>query len=357
MNPTTTAKEMEIARDSYRPFQKAFLPKYAQAKEVEFHKQVVGLDYVFDVFFAVIFGRGHMALQAPPGMGKTTAITAIAQTTNAQFRKVTFDPSMQPQDLGVVPIPAEEGTATALRWKIKDGPLFQAEIFFGNEFNRTPEKVQAALLSALEEYEFKYLGEMRPLHKFFVGIIDYNTLESAGTYGFSEAAFDRFMAAVEIPQYDFDTLCQIVATSERKKMDPASVEIKKVFTTDELLNAGRLLYLYFKKYEDPKSWLVRYVSQLLLSVRSDDRVERSPRDKEAAVGPSPRAAEDAKALSRFFAFIDGEDEIYPEHIKKAVRYSFFGKFFVKQGAISRGMTERTVIEDALRRVPIPGARS
>ncbi len=342
-----------ISQEEYREFQKDFLERFAQARG-EIHKRVVGLEDLIRVFFGCVLGRGHLAVQASPGMGKTTAIMTMAGILHANFVRIPFVPTMQPQDLGLQPIPVEGGRETT-RWTIKEGPLFRADIFFGNEFNRAPEKVQSALLSALEEYEFQYLGEMKKLRPFFTAVIDYNTLESAGTYGFSEAAFDRFMATVDIRGYDSETLCEIIATSERKKMEPDLVDLKKIFTTEELLASAAKLYQYFKRYDSSSSWLVRYLEAVLSAVRSDDDVSRDPRNRQA-VGPSPRGAEDAKALSRVFAFLDGEDLIWPEHAKEAIRYAFAGKFFVKPKAMNKGIVEEMVIERALRQTPIPGVR-
>ena len=343
-----------ISRDEYLEFQKDFLERFAEARR-EIHKRVVGLEDLIRVFFGCVLGRGHCAVQASPGMGKTTAIMTMAGILDANFVRIPFVPTMQPQDLGLQPIPIEGGMGMTSRWTIKEGPLFRADIFFGNEFNRAPEKVQSALLSALEEYEYQYLGEMKKLRPFFTAVIDYNTLESAVTYGFSEAAFDRFMATVDIRDYDSQTLREIIATSERKKMEPDVVNLKKIFTTEELLVSAAKLYQYFKWYDDPSSWLVRYLEAVLSAVRSDDDVSRDPRNKQA-VGPSPRGAEDAKALSRVFAFLDGEDLIWPEHAKEAIRYAFAGKFFVKPKAMNKGIVEEMVIERALRRTPIPGVR-
>lgn len=322
-----------------------FMTKYELAR-AEIGKIVVGLDDFIRDVFVVILGRGHLLLESAPGLGKTTAIEAIASTIDAYFVKTTFNANLMPDDLTHMTYPHEIGL------KIDRGPLLDAEIFFANELNRGPEKTQSYLMSAMEEGQSYYRGELIKLPDFRCVIADINPVETTGTYQIPEALAERFMLKQRINFPEHADLAKIVASSEDRKI--YDVPINKVFSTEELLKFAKKIFELYRIYSHERSWLVGYSSAIVEWIRESGFVVLDTENFPAS--PSPRGAEDIKAVSRLYAFFDGEPIILPKHVKRAAYPALRGKFFLNRDAIAEKLTHDEIIAAALNKVPISGVR-
>lgn len=322
-----------------------FMAKYELAC-AEIGKIVVGLDDFIRDVFVVILGRGHMLLESAPGLGKTTTIEAIASTVDARFVKTTFNANIMPDDLTHITYPHETGL------KIDRGPLLGAEIFFANELNRGPEKTQSYLMSAMEEGESYYRGELVKLPDFRCVIADINPIETTGTYQIPEALAERFMLKQRINFPEHANLAKIVAFSEDKKI--YGVPINKVFSTKELLDYSKKIFELYRAYSHERSWLVGYSSAIVEWIRESGFVVLDTEGLPAS--PSPRGAEDIKTVARLYAFFDGEPVILPKHVKRAASPALRGKFFLNRDAIAGKLTHDEIIAAALSKIPISGVR-
>lgn len=322
-----------------------FMAKYDLAR-AEIKKIVVGLDdFVRDVFVAIL-GRGHLLLESAPGLGKTTTIEAIASTVDARFVKMTFNANLMPDDLTHMVYPHEIGL------KIDRGPLLDAEIFFANELNRGPEKTQSYLMSAMEEGQSYYRGELVNLPDFRFMIADINPVETTGTYQIPEALAERFMMKQRINFPKHANLAKIVASSEDRKI--YNVPINKIFSTGELLEFGKKIFELYRVYSKERSWLIGYSSAIVEWIRESGFVVLDVENLPAS--PSPRGAEDIKTIARLYAFFDGEPVILPKHVKRAASPALRGKFFLNRDAIAEKLTHDEIIAAALNKISISGLR-
>ncbi len=159
----------------------------------EIKKIIVGQDYLTERLILSLITGEHILLEGVPGLAKTTSVNTLAQTIQAQFKRIQFTPDLLPADLlGTQIFQPKTGEFT-----IKKGPLF-ANIILADEINRAPAKVQSALLEAMQERQITIGGETFPLSYPFMVIATQNPIEQEGTYPLPEAQVDRFMLKLKI---------------------------------------------------------------------------------------------------------------------------------------------------------------
>lgn len=332
-----------------RRFQRVFdefNDKFMRAR-LEIAKVVVGLDDVIRDIFVAMLGRGHLLLEAPPGLGKTTTIEAVAAAVDARFNKLTFNANLMPEDLTHKVSPHETGL------RIDPGPLLSAQIFFANELNRGAEKTQSYLMSAMEEGVTYYRGDQVRLPDFRFVIGDINPVETSGTYQIPEALAERFLIKLRVEFPEHDRLLSITASSEERKM--RDIRIEKVFTPEEILIWSSQIYEWYKPFFRENSWTVEYAGSIVEAIRNSGWVVLDVNGEPAS--PSVRGAEDIKTVSRLYAFFEGDPVILPRHMKRAAFPALRGKFFLNRGAISRGLVHDQIISEALGKVAIARVRS
>ena len=106
---------------------------------------IVGqLDLIDRILIGVLTG-GHLLLEGPPGLAKTTAVKTLATGIHASFQRVQFTPDLMPSDL----TGSDIFDPKTSQFEFMPGPLFH-EIILADEINRAPPKVQSALLEAME---------------------------------------------------------------------------------------------------------------------------------------------------------------------------------------------------------------
>ena len=138
-----------------------------------------------------LFTNGHVLLEGVPGLAKTLTISTVAKALHLDFQRIQFTPDLLPSDLvGTMIYNQREG-----KFEVKKGPIF-ANIILADEINRSPAKVQSALLEAMQEKTVTIGETTFTLDKPFLVLATQNPIENEGTYPLPEAQVDRFMAAM-----------------------------------------------------------------------------------------------------------------------------------------------------------------
>ena len=154
----------------------------------EISKIIVGQSGMIDSLLMGIFSNGHILVEGVPGLAKTTAVKAISDLLNLDFKRIQFTPDLLPADLiGTQIYIPKEG-----EFRTKKGPIF-SNIVLADEINRAPSKVQSALLEAMQEHQVTIGNETFKLSEPFLVMATQNPIEQEGTYPLPEAQADRFM--------------------------------------------------------------------------------------------------------------------------------------------------------------------
>src|SRR5210317_1070601 len=184
-NPTVDIKEIneKIRQES------AFIELITS----EMNKVIVGQRHLVDRLLIGLLSDGHILLEGVPGLAKTLAISTLSQTIDASFSRIQFTPDLLPADLLGTMIYSQKKE----EFIVKKGPVF-ANLILADEINRSPAKVQSALLEAMQEKQVTIGDKTYPLKEPFMVLATQNPIEQEGTYPLPEAQLDRFMLKLKV---------------------------------------------------------------------------------------------------------------------------------------------------------------
>ena len=268
----------------------------------EIKKVIVGQDYLTERLILALITGEHILLEGVPGLAKTTSVNTLAQTIQAQFKRIQFTPDLLPADLlGTQIFQPKTGEFT-----IKKGPLF-ANIILADEINRSPAKVQSALLEAMQERQITIGGETFPLSHPFMVIATQNPIEQEGTYPLPEAQVDRFMLKLRI---DYPSKEEERTIMKRMTSNNGHAQVQKIIQPEVLLKAQEIINSIYidNNLED-------YILNLVTATRNPVTQNLPKLANLIQYGASPRASIFLHRLSKAYAFMQGRGFVVPQDIK------------------------------------------
>jgi MoxR-like ATPase len=298
----------------------------------EIQRAVVGRRAALTLIMTAVLARGHVLIEDLPGLGKTLIARAFAAALGLDFKRVQFTPDLLPADLlGSTIYDMQSG-----RFEFRPGPIF-SNLLLADEINRTPPKTQAALLEAMAERQVSIDGVTHRLPAPFVVLATDNPIEYEGTYPLPEAQLDRFMIRLELRYLsDSEELSMLRRRIDRGSPEP---EVGQIVDAHDLL-AMRESVEQVTVHDD----VLRYVVSLATASRQHPQI---------AVGASPRAELDIVQLARARALLLGRDYVIPEDVKALAVPAMAHRVSLRPEMWVRQVRSSDVIEDLLRRVPVP----
>ena len=266
----------------------------------EIGKVLVGQRDLVDGLLMGLFTRGHILIEGVPGLAKTSAVKALADTVHADFKRIQFTPDLLPADLvGTEIYRPKTGDFT-----IKKGPLFN-NIILADEINRAPSKVQSALLEAMQERQVTIGDTTFPLAEPFLVMATQNPIEQEGTYPLPEAQVDRFMLKILI---DYPDKAEEKEIMKRVGFDTPEA-VRPVLDPAEIKAIGQLIN---RVYMDEK--LKDYIVDLVFATRNPTAYHVDVANY-IQFGASPRATIFLSLAARAYAFLQGRAYVTPQDVK------------------------------------------
>ena len=304
----------------------------------EIGKVLVGQRDLIDGLLMGLFTRGHILIEGVPGLAKTSAVKALADTVQADFKRIQFTPDLLPADL----IGTEVYRPKTGDFVIKKGPLFN-NIILADEINRAPSKVQSALLEAMQERQVTIGETTFKLADPFLVLATQNPIEQEGTYPLPEAQVDRFMLKLLI---DYPNPAEEKQIMQRVGFE-SPAQVSAVLTPDQIEGIRQLILAV---YMDDK--LRDYIVALVFATR---RPERLGIDIQSYIqyGASPRATIFLSMAARAYAFLHGRAYVTPQDVKTIAPSVLRHRIIPTYEAEAEDITTDQIIARIFEAVPVP----
>ncbi|MDY6822990.1 MAG: MoxR family ATPase [Thermodesulfobacteriota bacterium] len=304
----------------------------------EMGRVVVGQNDLIDGLLVGLFTKGHILIEGVPGLAKTSAVKALADTIDASFKRIQFTPDLLPADL----VGTEVYLPKTGDFTVKRGPVFN-NIILADEINRAPSKVQSALLEAMQERQVTIGDETFPLSDPFLVLATQNPIEQEGTYPLPEAQVDRFMLKLVVSYSSRDEEKEIMRRVGFG--EPPSVET--VITPDRLNDMVRLVR---DIYMEDK--LMDYIVDLVFATR-DPAAYGVDAAQYIQYGASPRATIFLSLAARAHALLRGRPYATPQDIKSIAPDILRHRIILTYEAEAEDIAPDQVIERVFDRVEVP----
>jgi MoxR-like ATPase len=305
----------------------------------EVAKVVVGQEYMVNRLMIGLFTNGHILLEGVPGLAKTLTISTLARVLHLDFARIQFTPDLLPADLvGTMIYNQKEG-----KFEVKKGPIF-ANIILADEINRSPAKVQSALLEAMQEKQVTIGETSFKLDRPFLVMATQNPVENEGTYPLPEAQIDRFMMKVFV---NYPTKEHELEIMRRISNMQFSYEVNPVLTKDDIF-AIRQEVNSVKMSES----LEKYIVELVTATRQPKAYKLDHEAQYIQFGASPRASINLNLAAKAMAYMEGRDFVLPEDIKEVALDVMNHRIILNYEAEADNVRTNDIIKTLLTKVPI-----
>lgn len=304
----------------------------------EIKKVIVGQDHLLERVLIALLAQGHLLVEGVPGLAKTLTIKTLAQALQCKFRRVQFTPDLLPADLLGTRI-FNQKTGEFTTWL---GPIF-TNLLLADEINRSPAKVQSALLEVMQERQVSIGGETFKVEEPFLVMATQNPIETEGTYPLPEAQVDRFMMKVLI---DYPNEMEEFVVVER--MTGKLEKVQPVLTVQELLELRKEAEQVFT---DPA--LIEYAVKLTVATRDPERFDLVELKPYISYGASPRSSINLVLASRALAYLRGRSWVIPQDIVDVALDVMRHRLVLSYEALAEGVSGDTIIKRILETVSPP----
>jgi MoxR-like ATPase len=306
----------------------------------ELGKVIVGQKYMIDRLLIGLLADGHVLLEGVPGLAKTLTVSSLAQVISTKFQRIQFTPDLLPADLlGTLIYNQKEGEFT-----VKKGPIF-SNIILADEINRSPAKVQSALLESMQERQVTIGDTTFPLDEPFLVLATQNPVEQEGTYPLPEAQVDRFMLKIKIEypneNEELEIMRRMAKTGTKAKLKPV-INPKKILDARKVIN---------DIYMDEK--VERYIIDIIFATRKPATYNLDDLEDLIGFGASPRASINLNLAARAQAFMEHRAYVTPEDIRTVAMDILRHRIIPTYEAEAEDITSEDIIEKIMTTIQVP----
>jgi MoxR-like ATPase len=299
---------------------------------------IIGQETVVERLLIAFLADGHVLMEGLPGVAKTRSIKTLSKLVESEFRRVQFTPDLLPSDVTGSEIYREQTGS----FDFQPGPIF-GNLVLADEINRSPAKVQAALLEAMEERQVTVAGTTHKLPDLFLVLATQNPIEQEGTYPLPEAQMDRFLLYVHVPYPPAENEAAILRLVRGEKSGQAAAAPPKI--SQDAIFAARKEVNAIHVAEAAE----KYIVDLVIGTREPQR-HGGDLAKWIRLGASPRATLALDAAARAHAWLRGQDFVSPDNIRAVAPACLAHRIHLSYEAEAAGKTRNDVIEALLKAV-------
>ena len=313
---------------------------FVDTLRAEMSKVIVGQTHLIDTLLIGLLSNGHILLEGVPGLAKTLAITTLAKAVDADFARIQFTPDLLPADLIGTLIYSQKSE----EFMVRKGPVF-ANFVLADEINRSPAKVQSALLEAMQERQVTIGDDTYKLPEPFLVLATQNPLEQEGTYPLPEAQVDRFMLKAKISYPKKQEERDIIRMN---LLEGGCPEPAKVIEPEDIVKARRVVS---DVYMDEK--IEQYIIDIIFATREPQEYKLQKLAPMIAYGGSPRASISLAKAAKSYAFIRRRGYVIPEDVRAVCHDVLRHRIGLTYEAEAENVSTEEIITDILNTVEVP----
>ena len=313
---------------------------FVQSLRDNLNQIIIGQEQLIDKIIICMLADGHMLLEGVPGLAKTLTVKTLAASIDTNFQRIQFTPDMLPADLiGTLIYNQKSG-----EFDTRKGPIF-SNIILADEINRSPAKVQSALLESMQEKQVTIGENTYKMNLPFLVLATQNPIEQEGTYPLPEAQIDRFMFKLLIDYPDIDSEKILMRNNTQAKED---TDIKAVVSPEKIIDAQRVINEIYvdEKVED-------YILKLIFATRNPLKYKLNDMDGIIDFGASPRASINLVRAAKARAFTDGRGYITPEDVRFIGADVLRHRIILTYEAEAEELTTEEVINRLFEKIEVP----
>lgn len=300
------------------------------AIKAEVSRTVVGYEDVTDTLLAAMLSGGHVLIEGPAGIGKTTLAKTFAQAIGGSFKRIQMTSDLLPADvLGVNVFNQASG-----EWELKRGPVF-SNVLLVDELNRASPKVQSAFLEVMQERQVSLEGETLSIDPPFMVLATQVPNTGMGTYLLSDVQLDRFGYKIDLTYPEDEVELRVLGDIDRIESNVVEpvIDVERIAG---LTDAVKDVYVHER--------VQSYIVNLVLWLRGNPSV---------LSGPSTRASIWLLKGARALALVNGRDYVIPDDVKHLAASVLNHRVELSSMARSQNLSVETLIDEALNDIPIP----
>jgi MoxR-like ATPase len=306
---------------------------------MEMGKVIVGQKHMVERLLIGLLSNGHILLEGVPGLAKTLAIKSLAGIIDAKFSRIQFTPDLLPADLIGTLIYSQKRE----EFEVRRGPIF-ANFVLADEINRSPAKVQSALLEAMQERQVTIGAQTFQLPEPFLVLATQNPIEQEGTYPLPEAQVDRFMLKVIIKYPQKEEEKKIL----RQNIAQSFPTTRPLISPQDILKAKEVTRAV---YLDEK--IENYITDIVFASRFPEDYKLGKYRNMISYGASPRASINLALASKAYAFIKRRGYVIPEDVRAISHDVLRHRIGLSYEAEANNLTSEEIISEILNVVEVP----
>jgi MoxR-like ATPase len=312
---------------------------FIERLRTEIGKVIVGQKYMVDRLLIGLLSNGHVLLEGVPGLAKTMTVRTLSAAIQTKFQRIQFTPDLLPADLvGTLIYDQKDG-----KFKTKKGPIF-ANLILADEINRSPAKVQSALLEAMQERTVTIGEDTFPLDDPFLVLATQNPIEQEGTYPLPEAQVDRFMLKLSIGYPSKEEELEIM----RRMTHGPEPKPDRVISPKDIVKARAVVE---EIYIDPK--IEQYIVDIVFATRKPKEYGLEDLEALIAYGSSPRASIYLAKAAKAQAFLSRRGYVTPEDVRAIGMDVLRHRVIVTYEAEAEETAAEDVVRKVLNKIEVP----
>ena len=305
----------------------------------EIRKIVIGQDYMIDRLLIGLFTQGHILLEGVPGLAKTLTVKTLSDVLKLDFNRIQFTPDLLPSDLIGTMIFNQKNS----KFEVKKGPIF-SNIILADEINRSPAKVQSALLESMQERQATIGDVSYNLDNPFLVLATQNPIDQEGTYPLPEAQRDRFMMKINV---NYPTKEEELEIMKRMSNLNFNHKVNRILTKKDILT----IRSHINKVSISDS-LEKYIISVVNATRNPEIIGLKNESDYINYGASPRASINMNLASKAIAFFNQRDYVLPDDIKNIAVDVLNHRIILNYEAEADGITTTQIINSILEKIEI-----